>query len=165
MTGKPLKASPGTGRRRITNAHTTARSKAETEKATPRARGALAAVEEFVLKNPGAHLWASDIMTATGHPKRVVQAAMGDLIRRGGYASRITVLRPGNAWRLRDNGNTQPAEPAWDPEQGPNPGGKWDSDAEPPSAPKWDLRVVGGYPDGSLALSVNGKPYHAKPLS
>lgn len=169
-----------TRRTRITNAHQKAADKAAAEAKTPYQRGALAAVEEFMLKNPGAHLWASDIMEATGLDKRRVQAAVSDLIRRGGYADRITVLRPGNAWRMKEQASKgrkpvdlmaepkrRPTEP-WDPEQGPEPGGKWDPEAAPPSEPsepKWELRAVGGYPDGSVAISINGQPYHAKPLS
>lgn len=158
MVGK--KAVPGTGRRRITNAHEALPARSNQN------RGALAAVEEYVLKNAGAHLWASDIMSATDLPKRAVQAAMGDLIRRGGYASRITVLRPGNAWRLKEDAPTEP----WDPEAQEGEG-KWDPEASPPAPGKprsslklADVRVVGEYPDGSLALDVGGKPYLARPF-
>lgn len=141
-------------RKRITNAHQKAAEAAEAKK--PYQRGVLAAVEEFVNKNPGAHLWASDIMNGTGFSKPQVQQAMGTLIREGGYASRITVLRPGNAWRLQDNPVKVPF--VSDAEHGT----RFPAD---PGEPLINARCIRELPDGSLLLSLNGKDYHAKPLA
>jgi hypothetical protein len=143
-------------RTRVTNAHQKAAEEAQAKK--PYQRGVLAAVEEFVVKQPGAHLWASDIMNATGFSKSQVQQAMGTLIRGGGNGSQITVIRPGNAWRYREPNPARITVPAKERVAVSAP-------IEEAGEPLINARCIRELPDGSLLLSLNGKDYHAKPLA
>jgi len=141
---------------------TPAAAKAEAEKAK-RSQGNSAAVQQYLERHPDEHVWASDIMNATGLTKRQVGGAINYLRSTAGMTN-IAIIRPGNAWRYRSLEPAKVVVPAKervvvnaqaDPE--PKPYAGVDSAVE--------VRVVGGYPDGSLALSINGKPYYAKPLA
>lgn len=137
-----------TAKRRITNAHK------QPEQAGPK-RGSASAVQEYFERNPDGHVWASDIMTATGLSKAQVQQAISYLRSTAGMTN-IVIIRPGNAWRYNPNRPKMAKAANPEPRQ-PDVNGV-------PTLPA-HVVVVGVYDDNSIALSVDGKPYHAKPLS